>query len=109
MLESKPKFKILAIAFIIASFITWFCAYSYFSPQFNWLGYGVLHFKVNGYILPVWVNSEVMVWFYLFGSILFFIGGMITFAVYLILPTNLTPDYEQYLYPSSTDNKTNSL
>jgi hypothetical protein len=109
MPDPKTISRGLAIGFIFWGLVAGVFSYIYFSPQFEWLAYGVLHLNINGYILPAFVNLSIMAWIYLFTSILFLVIGFMLLVLYIILPGNLTPDYEQYLYPSSPDKKTNSL
>ena len=105
MLGWKSTSRLLATAFIVGSLIMGICAYLSFSPQSEGLGYGVMHFKINGYTLLVPVQSSVLSWVDLSVSIVFLIVGIQLLALHLTLPKDLKHDYEQYLYPSSTDEK----
>jgi hypothetical protein len=97
MLDMKATCRALAIGFTIGSLITGFCAYLYFSDQFEWLDFGVFRFNINGYIFPILANRLVMGCFYLFDTVLFLIAAVVSCVGYLVAPGNLTPDYEQYL------------
>jgi hypothetical protein len=103
MFDREKIFKILAISFGLMSALLFGLTYMSFTSKWQAIEYGISYY--GGYIAPSATNPSILKWFYLLGAVLFGIIGIGAFCLYLTSPKDIGRDYEQYLYPSSKDEK----